>query len=360
MFCSSLLPRYARPLLILSVVALMVSLGAVHTTSASELAAQGGRYYPATGFTVGEAFLPFFDKYGGVRIFGYPISNELSEGGRTVQYFERQRIEYHSEAAGTQYVVQLGALGVDAALGKASLAPVAPVTTTATRIFFHETGHSLSGAFLSFWRANGDIRVLGYPISEPATINGFLTQYFQRARMEYHPEKAALGYAVELGHLGKEYLAAHPGLVIGTSNPVVTGPGAALSPRSRQLLSLINGARQGAGAKSVGIDDRVSAIAQQRSSDMVARSYFSHVTPDGKSFQDFLKAAGIRYLFSGEILAKNNFREELAAPKAYEWFMGSPTHRTILLDPRYNFAGVGEAKDSQGYYVYTVVFIQTP
>jgi uncharacterized protein YkwD len=284
----------------------------------------------------------------------------LSEGGRTVQYFERQRFEYHAEAAGTQYVVQLGALGVDAAQGKASLARVAPAPTTADRIYFQETGHSLTGAFLSFWRANGDIRVLGYPISEPVTINGFLTQYFQRARMEYHPEKAALGYAVELGHLGKEYLAAHPGLVTNASNPVTPGPGAALSPRSRQLLALINGARQSAGAKPVGIDDRVSAIAQQRSADMVARNYFAHVTPEGKTYQDFLKAAGIRYLFSGEILSKNNFREELAATKAYDWFMGSSIHRAILLDPRYNFAGVGEAKDGKGYYIYTVVFIQAP
>jgi uncharacterized protein YkwD len=360
LFNSSLRPSYGRSLLILTVVALMASLGAVHKTSASAPATQGGRYYPATGFTVGGAFLPFFDKYGGVRIFGYPISNELSEGGRTVQYFERQRFEYHAEAVGTQYVVQLGALGVDAAQGKASLARVAPVPTTADRIYFQETGHSLSGAFLSFWRANGDIRVLGYPITEPVTINGFLTQYFQRARMEYHPEKAALGYAVELGHLGKEYLAAHPGLVTNVSSPATTGPGAGLSSRSRQLLSLINGERQSAGAKPVGIDDRVSAVAQQRSADMATRNYFAHVTPEGKTYQDFLKAAGIRYVFSGEILSKNNFREELAATKAYEWFMGSSIHRAILLDPRYNFAGVGEAKDGQGYYIYTLVFIQAP
>ncbi len=190
------------------------------------------------------------------------------------------------------------------------------------------------------------------------TINGFLTQYFERARMEYHPEKVASGYAVELGHLGKEYLAAHPGL--GTGAIGEPGSGASLSPVSKALLVHINDARQRAGLKPVAIDDRLSTIAQQRSDDMVVRGYFSHVTPEGKGYMDFLKASGVRFKFSGEILAKNNFREELAASKAYEWFMGSPTHRAILLDPRFNLAGVGVTKDSKGYYVFTVIFIQAP
>lgn len=319
-------------------------------------ASQASRFYPATGFSVGGAFLQFFDKYGGVRIFGYPISSELAESGMTVQYFERQRFEYHKEAVGTPYEVLLGALGVEASRGKVSLSPVSPVPTTNERLYFRETGHSLSGAFLGFWSANGSIRVLGFPISEPVTINGFLTQYFERARMEYHPEKAAAGYAVELGHLGKEYLAAHP--VLGAS--AAGGSGAALSPTSKALLAHINDARKAAGLKPVALDDRLSTLAQQRSDDMVARGYFSHVTPEGKGYMDFLKASGIRFKFSGEILVKNNFREELTASKAYEWFVGSPTHRAILLDPRFNLAGVGVTKDGKGYYVFTVIFIQTP
>ncbi|HKP53718.1 MAG TPA: CAP domain-containing protein [Chloroflexia bacterium] len=360
---SRALVRFSSWLLLLTV-AVMAIFGGHATASASVLApsqaptSQGLRFYQATGFSVGGAFLQFFDKYGGVRIFGYPISNEVAEGGMTVQYFERQRFEYHKEAAGTPYEVQLGALGVEASRGKVSLAPIAPVPTTNELLYFRETGHSLSGAFLGFWRANGSIRVLGFPISEPVTINGFLTQYFERARMEYHPEKAAAGYAVELGHLGKEYLASHPGLGSGGAGGPV--PGASLSPVSKALVAHINGARQAAGLKPVAIDDRLSALAQQRSDDMVARGYFSHVTPEGKGFVDFLKASGIRFKFSGEILAKNNFREELAALKAYEWFMGSTTHHAIIVDPRFNLAGVGMTKDSKGYYVFTVIFIQAP
>ena len=46
------------------------------------------RYFPETGHTVSGAFLEFYDMHGGPFIFGYPITEEVYEGGRTVQYFE--------------------------------------------------------------------------------------------------------------------------------------------------------------------------------------------------------------------------------------------------------------------------------
>ena len=44
-------------------------------------------------------------------MFGYPISGEITENGRTVQYFERARFEWHPENKGTPYEVLLGHLG---------------------------------------------------------------------------------------------------------------------------------------------------------------------------------------------------------------------------------------------------------
>src|SRR5690606_40578661 len=49
--------------------------------------------------------------YGAVHVFGFPISEEFEEGGYNVQYFERARMEWHPENAGTPYVVLLGHLG---------------------------------------------------------------------------------------------------------------------------------------------------------------------------------------------------------------------------------------------------------
>lgn len=78
------------------------------------------RYFPETGFVVQGAFLRYWERNGGLARFGLPISPEFREvnpsDGKeyTVQYFERARFEFHPEAAGTPYEVQLGLLGAQA------------------------------------------------------------------------------------------------------------------------------------------------------------------------------------------------------------------------------------------------------
>jgi len=72
-------------------------------------------YFPATGHYLSYGFKTYWQQHGGLAIFGYPISEEFQEGGRTVQYFERARFEWWPEYRGTQYEVQLGLLGSAAA-----------------------------------------------------------------------------------------------------------------------------------------------------------------------------------------------------------------------------------------------------
>ena len=69
------------------------------------------RWYAETGHGLHYGFLRYFDTRGGLDIFGYPISEELTENGFTAQYFQRARFEYHPEHAGTPYEVQLGLVG---------------------------------------------------------------------------------------------------------------------------------------------------------------------------------------------------------------------------------------------------------
>ena len=63
--------------------------------------------------------MKFWQANGGLAVFGYPLSEEFHEtspiDGKvyTVQYFERNRFEYHPEFAGTPNEVLLGLLGVD-------------------------------------------------------------------------------------------------------------------------------------------------------------------------------------------------------------------------------------------------------
>jgi polysaccharide biosynthesis protein PslG len=77
-------------------------------------------YFADTGHSVKQAFLRYWQKEGGVAVFGYPISEELPEinpaDGKvyTVQYFERARFEWHPTFAGTPDEVQLGLIGKQA------------------------------------------------------------------------------------------------------------------------------------------------------------------------------------------------------------------------------------------------------
>jgi len=68
-------------------------------------------YFPQTGHFLSFGFKNFWLANGGLDIFGYPISEEFTENGHTVQYFERARFEWHPEHRGTRYEVQLGLLG---------------------------------------------------------------------------------------------------------------------------------------------------------------------------------------------------------------------------------------------------------
>lgn len=75
------------------------------------------------GHYVGHAFWQFWDRNGGLRIFGYPLTDELQEvcpDGvvRTVQYFERAVFEYHLDQP-DEWKVQLRLIGAEALARKA-------------------------------------------------------------------------------------------------------------------------------------------------------------------------------------------------------------------------------------------------
>jgi hypothetical protein len=65
----------------------------------------------------------------------------------------------------------------------------------ATTRFFPETGFSVGGRFLEHWEQNGGLAIYGYPLTaafEQVLEDGneYLVQYFERARLEWHPENA--------------------------------------------------------------------------------------------------------------------------------------------------------------------------
>jgi hypothetical protein len=99
-----------------------------------------------------------------------------------------------------------GTLTVQASSGSGPGLPNTGVEAGPT-LTFPETGYSLSGQFLSYWRGNGGLSVFGYPIDTEQQTEGRLTQWFERQRFELHPENQGTPYVVELGRLGTEALA---------------------------------------------------------------------------------------------------------------------------------------------------------
>jgi hypothetical protein len=160
-------------------------------------------YFPQTGHHLSMGFLDFWRHNGDIAIFGYPLTEEVSENGLTVQYFERAVFEWHPEAP-AGWNVQLRLLGVDLTAGRHAEAPFQRIeaSSDAHTTYFPQTGHRLSHGFRAYWQKHGGLRVFGYPISEEFTEGGFTVQYFERARFEWHPEHRGTPYEILLGRLG--------------------------------------------------------------------------------------------------------------------------------------------------------------
>lgn len=78
--------------------------------------------------------------------------------------------------------------------------------------YFDSTGHNLCEPFEAYWNTNGGLEVFGYPVTEAVEETNadlgvdLLTQYFERERLEYHPENEGTEYEILLGRLGADLL----------------------------------------------------------------------------------------------------------------------------------------------------------
>ncbi|HEU4328513.1 MAG TPA: hypothetical protein VFS21_35575 [Roseiflexaceae bacterium] len=179
------------------------------------------RCFPETGYCVSGAILSYWERNGGLPVFGYPISpvrvqGVYDEGPATwtgpIQWFERDRLEDH----GAQGVMagRLGAEMLETQVTGLVIPPSLPVDGPAPDScrYFAITRHTLCQPFLGYWERSGGLERFGYPLSEPfvQTIGSWrgTVQYFERRRMELHEELP--GRPVLLGLLGREWLLREP------------------------------------------------------------------------------------------------------------------------------------------------------
>lgn len=182
---------------------------------ATDLNAPGNTFFRETGHNLSEPFKSYWESHGGVSILGFPITEvfeaKLADGKLyKQQFFERARMEYHPQNR-PPADVQLGLLGVWAAEKSGGNHTVQAQSTT-NGVFFPETGQTLD-LFNAWWNGNGGLPTFGFPISpekqerNAADGKSYTVQYFERNRMEWHPEYQGSSEEVLLGLLGVEYVA---------------------------------------------------------------------------------------------------------------------------------------------------------
>lgn len=78
-----------------------------------EPAGVAGAFFPETGYTLSGEFLEFWERWGGLPIFGFPISAEHTSDGSVIQYFERARLRYRPDALSSFLHQQQAIYGFD-------------------------------------------------------------------------------------------------------------------------------------------------------------------------------------------------------------------------------------------------------
>ncbi len=185
-------------------------------------------YYSESGHYLANDFRNYWENNGGLSVFGYPLTEEFdylspeTGSAHAAQMTERQRFEWHPENAGTPYAVLLGRLG------EAILEAQGRDWTTFEKAdpsadhYFEATGHAIAPEFYDYWASHGldlgyggvsfeeSVALFGYPLSESmletnADGDTVLTQYFERAVFEYHPDNPASSQVL-LRRLGAELM----------------------------------------------------------------------------------------------------------------------------------------------------------
>lgn len=118
---------------------------------------------------------------------------------------------------------------------------------------------------------------------------------------------------------------------------------AADTGQQQRVVELVNQARAGAGCEPLTEDERLADAANGHSSDMAARGYFSHTTPDGVTFDQRIKNAG--HPSPG---AENIASGQGSAEQVMDAWMKSDGHKRNILDCSLNSIGVGVHTD--GWY----------
>ena len=126
------------------------------------------------------------------------------------------------------------------------------------------------------------------------------------------------------------------GMVQPPARPTAS-PVASVSDELDELEDLINAHRKKVGCKELDWDDDVADVAQKHSDDMVKRSFFAHINPDGLTPFKRLERAGVHYMRAAENIAAG----QRTAREVMNSWLNSPGHRRNIEDCAMREHGIG-------------------
>lgn len=292
--------------------------------------ADGPRYFAETGHNVPDIFANYWAANGGLAQFGLPLTEPYAQGSLTVQWFERARFERHLESKDTPYEVLLGQLGREL---RPDDPPVAPKDGSAR--FFPESGHNLN-VFRRYWEKNGGLARFGVPTSEELREvskgdgREYTVQYFERARLEHHPEHTGGPFEVMLGLIGAERYkairATDPiAAIAGTPVPPPVVAAAPATNIETLMWRTINADRAAAGVPPLALDPLVSKAAAIQVADMGANNFIDHYGSDGSRPIDRMRRVGVQVQYGSENVSMECAKDPQTAVKNIRaWMMAEP------------------------------------
>jgi uncharacterized protein YkwD len=122
----------------------------------------------------------------------------------------------------------------------------------------------------------------------------------------------------------------------------------------QEMLERVNTVRRGIGLNPLALDPRLSAAAQAHAQDMLTRTYYNHVSPEGTTPRLRVQRAG----FAADIVAENIAAGHTSVADALGAWLHSSDHRRNLLEPRLTHIGIGMALGSYEHR-YKILWVQT-
>jgi uncharacterized protein YkwD len=123
-----------------------------------------------------------------------------------------------------------------------------------------------------------------------------------------------------------------------------TAPLRDLAKVRAEMLATVNAERKKAGVPPLTANAMLDQAAQRHAEDMLARNYFAHESPDGKTVRQRSKEAGYDWRAIGENIAEG----QTSVAEVMRTWMNSPPHRHNILDRDFKELGTGLALGKSG------------